>query len=121
MARLNERFVEIRASEPAKRLVRRDLTYCNSINPRSTVDGGGKPIDYAALMRIGTAAQAGGDLATAVGVFRRAASIEPLLAAPFVAAANALLEMGEVNEAIVTYQAALVRSDHDPEALRGLA
>src|SRR5207302_547030 len=51
-------------------------------------DGGGKPIDYAALMRIGTAAQAGGDLATAVGVFRRAASTEPLLAPPSLAAAS---------------------------------
>ena len=30
-------------------------------------DGGGKPLDYQALMRIGAAAHAGGDLATAVG------------------------------------------------------
>src|SRR6185436_7748932 len=84
-------------------------------------DGGGKPIDYPALMRIGAAAHAGGDLATAVGVYRRAATIDTSAVAPFVAAGNTLLEMGEFNEAIIAYNSALARNDHDPEALRGLA
>ncbi|HEY8871872.1 MAG TPA: hypothetical protein VIM52_02500, partial [Stellaceae bacterium] len=34
-------------------------------------DGGGPPASYETLMRIGAAAHAGGDLATAVGVYRR--------------------------------------------------
>jgi len=84
-------------------------------------DGGGPPLNYATLMRIGAAAHAGGDLATAVGIYRRAASIEPRAVAPFVAAGNTLMEMGEFNEAIITYQSALAREAHDPEALRGIA
>lgn len=89
-----------------------------SVNGR---DGGGRPVGYATLMRIGAAAHAGGDLATALGVYRRAAAVDPRATAPLVAAGNTLLEMGEVAEAIVAYNAALERNDHDPEALRGLA
>lgn len=84
-------------------------------------DGGGKPLDYAALMRIGAAAQAGGDRANAVAIFRRAAALAPGVPAPFAAAGNALLEMGQVDEAIVAYNSALTRNERDPEALRGLA
>jgi Flp pilus assembly protein TadD len=84
-------------------------------------DGGGQPLDYATLMRIGAAAQAGGDAANAVAIFRRAAAIAPGVPAPFVAAGNALLEMGQVAEATVAYSSALTRNGHDPEALRGLA
>jgi Flp pilus assembly protein TadD len=89
-----------------------------SINGR---DGGGQPLNYATLMRIGAAAHAGGDLATAVSVYRRAVSIEPRAVAPLVAAGNTLLEMGQFNEAIITYQTALANEAHDPEALRGIA
>lgn len=84
-------------------------------------DGGGKPLDYNTLMSLGTAAHAGGDLATAVGLYRRAASLDTHAVAPFVAAGNTLLEMGQVNEAIVAYNSALAREGYDPEALRGLA
>jgi Flp pilus assembly protein TadD len=84
-------------------------------------DGGGSPVGYSSLMRIGAASQAGGDLATAVGVYRRAAAIDPRAVAPFVAAGNTLLEMGDFNEAIIAYNSALAREAHDPEALRGLA
>lgn len=90
-----------------------------SVNGR---DGGGAPLSYATLMRIGAAAHAGGDLANAVAIFRRAASIGPQSSpAPYVAMGNTLVEMGEVNEAIVSYHAALARNERDPEALRGLA
>lgn len=84
-------------------------------------DGGTKSFDYPALMRIGAAAHAGGDLATAVGLYRKAAEIDPSAPAPFVALGNTLLEMGQVNEAIVAYNSALARSETDPEALRGVA
>lgn len=84
-------------------------------------DGGGKPLPYSTLMRIGAAAHAGNDLPTAVGVYRRAAAVDQRATAPLVAAGNTLVEMGQVNEAIVAYNQALARNEHDPEALRGLA
>src|SRR5690348_16557917 len=84
-------------------------------------DGGGPVVTYPALMRIGAAAQAGGDPSAAVGIFRRAAQMNSEVAAPLVGAGNALLEMGDPNEAIVAYHGALERQPHDPEALRSLA
>jgi Flp pilus assembly protein TadD len=84
-------------------------------------DGGGKPLDYPTLMRIGAAAHAGGDLGTAVGVYRRAGEMDHRAVAPFVALGNTLVEMGQINEAIVAYNSALARNARDPEALRGLA
>ena len=80
-----------------------------------------RPLDYATLMRIGAAAQKGGDLANALGVYRRAAALDPRAAAPFVAAGDTLFRMRRFNEAIVSYNAALARAPHDPAALRGLA
>jgi Flp pilus assembly protein TadD len=84
-------------------------------------DGGGKPITYDGVMRLGAAAHASGDLSTAVALYRRAAALSPGEPAPFVAAGNTLLEMDQVNEAIVAYNSALTRNGHDPEALRGVA
>jgi Flp pilus assembly protein TadD len=88
-----------------------------SVNGR---DGGGAPLSYDALMRVGTAARAGGDLANALGVFRRAAEIAPVAPAPFVAIGDTLLEIGAVNEAILAYNSALTRNGDDPAALLGL-
>jgi Flp pilus assembly protein TadD len=82
---------------------------------------GAHPLKYDTLMRIGAAAHAGGDLANAVAIYRRAATIEQLAPAPFVAAGNVLIEMDQVNEAILAYKSALDRVADDPEALRGLA
>jgi tetratricopeptide (TPR) repeat protein len=79
------------------------------------------PLDYATLMRIGEAARAGGDLATAVTVYRRAGAVDISAVAPFVAAGDALVEMGNFNEAIISYNAALSRNARDHDALRGLA
>lgn len=90
-----------------------------AVNGRDGSDA--KPVSYATMMRIGAAAHAGGDLPTAVSIYRRAAAVHPASAAPLVAAANTLAEMGKNNEAITTYMAALSRSPTDPEALRGLA
>ena len=84
-------------------------------------DGGGPPLGYPALMRIGASAHAGGDHATAVGLYRRASAFDPRAVAPLVAAGNALFEMGHFNDAVVAYNAALERGPRDPEALRGLA
>jgi len=87
------------------------------------VDGrdGGEPLNYPTLMRIGAAAHAAGDLASAVSVYRKAAAVDPHNAAPFVAIGNTLIEQSNVNEAIIAYNSALERDAHDPEALRGLA
>ena len=73
------------------------------------------------LMRIGAAAQSGGDFPNAVGVYRRAAELAPQEPAPLIAAGNALLQMGAVNEAIVSYNAALVRPGDTNGAQVGLA
>ncbi len=89
-----------------------------SVNGR---DGGGAAPSYAALMRIGEAARAGGDYSNAVAVFRRAAEIEPRLADPFIAIGDALLSLGAVNEAIIAYNSALARDSTSLPALQGLA
>ena len=82
---------------------------------------GNKPLDYATLMRVGAGAHAAGDLPTAVGVYRHAATLDLGAAAPLVAAGNSLMEMGDANEAIRAYDSALNRSGGDGEALRGIA
>src|SRR5206468_3191496 len=52
---------------------------------------------------------------------RRAAQMNTEVAAPLIGAGNALLEIGDFNEAIVAFNGALQRQPHDPEALRSLA
>ena len=84
-------------------------------------DGGGAVPSYDSLMRIGAAAQGGGDLVNALGVFRRAAEVAPLNPAPLAAAGDVLLAMGSVNEAIVSYNNALLRNQQYQPALVGLA
>jgi Flp pilus assembly protein TadD len=88
-----------------------------SVNGR---DGGGPVPTYPMLMRIGAAAQSGGDLPNAVSVFRRAAEMAPQDPAPLIAAGDVLLQMGAVNEAIVSYNAALVRPGDTQAAQVGL-
>jgi Flp pilus assembly protein TadD len=83
-------------------------------------DGGGAVPSYDSLMRIGAAARSGGDLVNALGVYRRAAEVDPLNPAPLVAAGDVLLEMGSVNEAIVSYNNALIRDGQNAPALVGL-
>jgi Flp pilus assembly protein TadD len=73
------------------------------------------------LMRIGAAAQSGGDLPNAVGVYRRAAEMAPQDPAPLIAAGDVLLKMGAVNEAIVSYNQALIRPGDTQGAQVGLA
>jgi hypothetical protein len=67
-------------------------------------EGGGPTPTYPMLMRIGVAAQSGGDLPNALGVYRRAAEMAPQDPAPLIAAGDVLLQMGSVNEAIVQLQ-----------------
>ena len=81
----------------------------------------GGSLNYASLMRVGAAAEAGGDYATAATVYRKASAVDTSVPAPLVASGNALIAMGNFNEAIVAYNSALARDQHDREALRGLA
>jgi Flp pilus assembly protein TadD len=81
---------------------------------------GARPVDYETLMRLGASVHGGGDLANAVAIYRRAAAINPNAAAPFDGAGDSLIEMGQIDEAIVAYKSALERDQHDREALRGL-
>ncbi|HZT89750.1 MAG TPA: tetratricopeptide repeat protein [Stellaceae bacterium] len=83
--------------------------------------GGGKEPSYDALMHIADVARASGDLPNAVSVYRHAAAVAPRRAEPFAKLGDTLLEMGSVNEAIRTYNSALERDGHNPDALRGLA
>ncbi len=89
-----------------------------SVNGR---DGGGKPPSYEALLRIGAAARAGGDLADALSVYRRAAEIKPSDPTAFIAIGNTLVEIGSVDEAILAYNSALARDGSDLAAQLGLA
>lgn len=84
-------------------------------------DGGGPTPTYPMLMRIAAAAQSGGDLPNALGVYRRAAEMAPQDPAPLIAAGDVLLQIGNINEAIVSYNAALVRSGDTQGAQVGLA
>lgn len=88
-----------------------------------TVDGrdGSAHVTYPVLMRIGQAAMNGHDYSNAVALFRRAAAIAPHQAVPYVAAGDALRYMGNANEAIVAYRAALQRQAGYSLALEGLA
>jgi Flp pilus assembly protein TadD len=84
-------------------------------------DGGSPTPTYPMLMRIGAAARSAGDLPNAVGVYRRAAEMAPTDPAPLIAAGDVLLQMGNTNEAIVSYHAALVRPGDKLGAQVGLA
>ena len=84
-------------------------------------DGGGPPLTYPDLMRIGGVARHAGDLANAVNLYRRAAQLAPRDPAPFVALGDVLLRMGRVDEALLAYNSALARDPRNPEALQGQA
>jgi len=84
-------------------------------------DGGGPTPTYPMLMRIGAAARSGGDLPNALGVYRRAAEMAPQDPEPLIAAGDVLVQMGNFNEAIVSYNAALIRPGDTSGAQVGLA
>ena len=74
----------------------------------------------AALVRIGDASRAGGDLQTAVGFYERASTVAPNDAATQLRLATALLEMGSYSEAEVAYRRVLAADPANVEAMRGL-
>ena len=74
----------------------------------------------AALVRIGDASRAGGDLGTAVSFYQRASTAAPNDAATQLRLATALLEMGSYGEAETAFQRVLAADPHNIEAMRGL-
>jgi Flp pilus assembly protein TadD len=85
-------------------------------------DGGnGKPIDFATMMRVGTAARLGGDYANALAIFRRASEVAPRDPDPLVAIGDTMVDMGGASEAIVAYNSALAIEKDNIPARRGLA
>jgi Flp pilus assembly protein TadD len=83
--------------------------------------GNAPDLKYPAVMHIADASRSVGDFANAISLYRHAATMEPSNAAPLTALGETLLEMGQPDEAIVNYNAALRVSAHDQGALRGLA
>lgn len=84
-------------------------------------DGGGLVPSYDSLMRIGAAARNGGDFVNALGVFRRAAELNPQDPTPLVASGDMLVKLGAIDEAIVAYNNALILNPRNQPALVGLA
>ncbi|MGE5147822.1 MAG: tetratricopeptide repeat protein [Candidatus Eiseniibacteriota bacterium] len=74
----------------------------------------------AALVRIGDASRAGGDLGTAVSFYQRASAVTPNDPATQLRLATALLEMGSYGEAEVAFQHVLAADAGNVEAMRGL-
>jgi Flp pilus assembly protein TadD len=83
--------------------------------------GDAPKVSYDAVMHIAAAARAGGDFGNAVSLYRHAAEMESGNPEPLIALGDTLLEMGKIDEAITTYNAALKKSPRAPGALRGLA
>lgn len=82
-----------------------------SVNGR---DGGAPTPTYPAMMRLGAAAEKAGDLANALSVYRRAATLNPHNPKPFLKIGDVLLRLNNVNQAILAYQSARAR---DPKSL----
>src|SRR5579859_1594191 len=84
-------------------------------------DGNAPQLGYDAVMRIADASRAAGDFSNAVNLYRHAATMEPHKTEPLDAVGSTLLDMGKVDEATVSYNAALKINPRDGDALRGLA
>jgi Flp pilus assembly protein TadD len=83
--------------------------------------GSAPPITYDAVMHIAAASRGAGDYGNAVNLYRHAAVMQSTNPEPLTALGDTLFDMGNVDEAITTYNAALKLSPSAPGALRGLA
>lgn len=73
-----------------------------------------------ALLRVASATAAAGDYGTAIGLFRRAHSLDEQQMAPLLGLGRALLAVDDYNQAAETFGAALKIDPGNDEALRGL-
>jgi tetratricopeptide (TPR) repeat protein len=76
---------------------------------------------YKEALRVGHVAVLRGALEEALTAYRSAASIAPSRALPHTSLGGVLLRLGHLEEALVEYAAAVVRSPHDEGALLGQA
>jgi Flp pilus assembly protein TadD/cell division septation protein DedD len=75
----------------------------------------------AALMRVADETRAGGDLATAAGLYRRLHEKSPSDPKPLARLGSTLTQLKSYNEAAQAYRAALELAPNDPDLRRGLA
>lgn len=75
---------------------------------------------YAALLRVADGTRAKGDLATAAGMYRRAAELRPDLAEPYVRLGLTLNDLNAWNEAVPVLRQALTLDAGNADARRGL-
>ncbi|MFQ5954411.1 MAG: tetratricopeptide repeat protein, partial [Kiloniellales bacterium] len=73
----------------------------------------------AALQRVGDRTRAGGDLVSAVTIYRRVADMAPLSPEPYLAMGDTLLALGAYNDAVMAYHDAISRGAK-VDAYRGL-
>jgi Flp pilus assembly protein TadD len=74
---------------------------------------------YGSLMRVADASRAAGDLAGAIGLYRRAAVAKPTAADPHIRLGETLTDMRAYNEAITSFQWALQLDPKSADAMRG--
>lgn len=100
------------------------LALCLSLaactDPRSTGLGPGDQASYGATLRIADAARDAGDYATAINLYRRAASMTGRGPEPLIGLGLALIEVRSFNEAVVAYRDALSIAPNNVDAHRGL-
>jgi Flp pilus assembly protein TadD len=93
----------------------------DSIRSRPIADSPGSPTDRVTpILRVAQATERGGDLRSAVGLYRRAHSMEPHRYEPVIGLADALARLGAADEAAEAYRTALNIRPRDAAALRGL-
>jgi Flp pilus assembly protein TadD len=93
----------------------------DSIRQRTTADSPGNPLDRVTpILRVAQATERGGDIRSAIGLYRRAHSMDPQRYEPVIGLADALARVGAADEAAEAYRVALSLRPRDVTALRGL-
>lgn len=93
----------------------------DSIRQRTTADSPGNPLDRVTpILRVAQATERGGDIRSAIGLYRRAHSMDPQRYEPVIGLADALARIGAADEAAEAYRVALSLRPRDVTALRGL-
>ena len=75
----------------------------------------------ATLMRVADETRAGGDLSTAVGLYRRVHEMSPADPKPLARLGSTLTQMKSYTEAAQAYRSALELAPNDPDLRRGMA
>jgi Flp pilus assembly protein TadD len=92
-----------------------DAVQSNVTTPMAT-----EPANYASLIRVADAMRATGDNATAVALYKRAATVKTLESEPLTKLGMTLLDLKSYNDAAAAFRSALANNANDIEAMRGL-